>query len=69
MELNMTSYKVKGPNHTQIIDPIVYNKLSQYLKINSHGMQEVEVDVKNMTVQGSDSFLKSVETIQTHYDF
>jgi hypothetical protein len=61
MDLNMTVYKVEGPNHTQIIEPTVYQNLSDYLRINSHGMNEVKIDLDKMKVQGSNSFVSDVD--------
>lgn len=41
--------------------PVVYSNLSDYLEINSHGLQEIKLDMTHMLIKGSDSFMSDVE--------
>ena len=56
----MTVYKVEGPNKTNVIEPIVYQNLSDYLRFNSHGLQEVNIDLDKIKVLTTADLLAEV---------
>jgi hypothetical protein len=69
MEVEINVLKKDGAKDVRIREPITIKDLSKHLHINSHGLQEIKMDLDPLKIQGSSSFLQRVEQIFTEYSF
>ena len=67
MELSINVFKKEGAKKVPIRKTNVIRGLEKYKKINSHGLEEIELDMEMLTIQGSGSFAERVDEIITEY--
>ena len=67
MELTINVFKKEGAKKVAMRPAKVIRDLTSTKKINSHGLEEIELDMENLMIQGSGSFAERVDEIITEY--
>ena len=67
MQLTVNNYKKEGALNIQIGEPFIITDLNADLTINSHGLQEITLNMSKLFFSGSSSFTQRVDEIYTEY--
>ena len=67
MELSINVFKKEGAKKVYVRPTQTIRDLVKYKTLNSHGLEEIILNMDNLMIQGSGSFAERVDEILTEY--
>ena len=67
LQIEINTFVKRGAKDVPIKNQTIIEDLSKALQINTHGLQEIKLNMSQMQVSGSSSFKERVEEIFTEY--